>query len=443
MSYRHILAAVNLLPAPIINTKPSTVSQWLIQIGLHQLYHLFTCKGYNTINDVCHLRELQLSAVLQIQQLGYRKRIDYSLSQIRAATPERSFAPSNPDLSSPVYISSSPSDRAFPMKPFSASNVPPPPPRHDSYAVTQQFLSQYDRYSTNSYPRDASRVTGRRSGSVPQEEHYSQPNPLPNNPPPLPPKNPTADPSAKKKPMLLPKPVLTNNIMLKNSSSFTVTPLRPERLGHTGERQVAQSKNSFSQIGVQLKYTVDLMSENSKQTLISYLSQSLQPRDLAPSNSNDNSSIPAVHQVSSKGNAYSKIKLNQRKTDKPPLESPEFITSPIYQQRIEETGESMPPEAPKRKDRRYHSMMSHFRDPQIVSAPTDESIASYYVEGVAKGNTDQKKNRFGKFRSSKKIVKQNPVYESSDVLQVTRLYCKFVLIFSPNSILNLAIFGIK
>ena len=434
------MATVNLLPAPLVNTKPSSVSQWLIQIGLHQLYHLFTSKGYNTINDICYLWEVQLSTVLEIHQLGYRKRISYSLSHIRAATPERNFAPSNSEFYSPP--DSATSDKSFPMSSPLSSNVPPPPPRHDSYALTQQLWPQYDRNATNSYPRDCSRAAGRRCRSTPHEEQYSQPNPLANNPPPLPPKNPALESNcAKKKPKILPKPVLNNNIMLKNSSSFSVTPLCPssERLGHTGERQVAQTKNSFSQIGVQLRHTVDLMSDNSKQTLISYLSQSLQPlqpRSPTQYNPNENRNSPAMRQLSSRhgSSCDTQLSLNLRNLSRSHVETPEFITSPIYQQRIEETGENMPPETgPKRSDIRYHSM--HARDStrhMSSDIQTDESIASYYVEGGTKGHSEPKKNRFGKFRSSKKVIKQNPVYESSTVLQVNSIYIHNT---SPNFIL--------
>ena len=365
------------------------------------------------MNDVCRLSELQLSTILEIRQLGYRRKINYSLSQIRAATSERVFSPSNPE---------SPLDKTFPMSPLYASHVPAPPPRRDSYAVTQQLWSQYD--TTHPYPRDNSRVVSRRSESVPHEAQYSQPNLLSNTiAPPLPPKTPAAEFSnGKRKPKILPKPVLSNNIIMKNSSSFTVSPLRPtERLGHTGERPVAQTKESYSEIGVQLKHTLDLMSDNSKHSLISYLSRSLQP-DSPQCHSNDSRDNTATQQTSSKGHAHLrdlKFKINKRSLDNSPLDGPEFITSPIYQQRIEETGENMPAEiGPSRKDRRYHSMMSYSRDStRYTSGPTDESIASFYGEGM-KGRSEQKKNRFGKFRSSKKIVKQNPVYESSGVLQV-------------------------
>ncbi|KAI6648508.1 Ankyrin repeat and SAM domain-containing protein 1A-like [Oopsacas minuta] len=423
---QHILAAVNLLPAPEINTRPSSISQWLIQIGLHQLYHLFTRKGFNTIDDVCHLWDIQLSTVLQIHQLGYRRRILYSLSRIRAASPERNFTPSDSDFYSPPFSLASFSDTSFPMDSSPSSSIPHPPPRKDSYEVTQELWSYYDKHITHSYPRDYSRQVSNMNGTIPQErikQQCSQPIVQKKNLPPLPPKNPvTHDDPRKPKPF--PKPVLANNIAMRKSSnsSFSVKPLRPvpERIGPTGEMREVQTKRSYSQIGMQLKNTVDLMSENTKETLISYIAESLQlqPRVMDQHNSNDNRTSHAI-QLPPEGNKSHTSKYTRK--DNRHSDSSEFAISPIYQQRIEETGENLPPEAwLNRSDRRYHSIMCHstptqMRDNQHNYA--DENIASFYPEGDKKSNSDNKKSRFGKFRSSKKVIKQNPVYESSSLLQ--------------------------
>eukprot|EP00800_Vazella_pourtalesii_P001081 TRINITY_DN1090_c0_g1_i2.p1 TRINITY_DN1090_c0_g1~~TRINITY_DN1090_c0_g1_i2.p1 ORF type:complete len:1513 (-),score=329.80 TRINITY_DN1090_c0_g1_i2:464-5002(-) len=414
---QHILAAVSLLPAPEINTKPSSVSQWLIQIGLHQLYHLFSCKGYNTIDDVCHLWDIHLTTVLEIHQLGYRRRIMYSLSRIRAASPERNFTPSDSDFYSPPYSLASFSDKSFPMDSPSTSSVPPPPPRKDSYTVTQELWSYYDKNVTHSYPRDSSRNERLNS-------HRSPPNPQKTSPPPLPPKGKAVRSTPdSKRPKPLPKPVLGDLFMKKSSSSnFSVASSRPplERIGPTGEIQEMQkTKQSYSQLGEELKNTVNLMSDNTKESLISYLAECLQPRVM---NSNDNRTSPALYQPPAKDNPPRSSNYT-RSGNKVDLEIAEFTVSPIYQ-RIEETGENLPPETGfNRSDRRYHSMMTHSTPSQLRNKkrtskhiPGNESIASFY-EGEKKANSDQKKHRFGKFRSSKKVVRTNPVYESSSVLQ--------------------------
>ena len=415
---RHILAAVGLLPAPEINTKPSSVSQWLIQIGLHQLYHLFSCKGYNTIDDVCHLWDIHLTSLLDIHQLGYRKRIMYSLSRIREASPERNFTPSDSDFYSPPYSLASFSDKSFPMN-SPLSSVPPPPPRKDSYTITQELWSYYDKNITHSYPRDSSRNERLNSDRSP-------PNPQKTSPPPLPPKGITVrSVHDSKRPKTLPKPVLSNNAFMKKSSSsgFSVASScpPPERIGPTGEIQKMQTKQSYSQLGEELKNTVNLMSDNTKESLISYLAECLQPR---VTNSTDNRASDALFQSLSKDSSphssnyarsYNKIRPG----------NVEFTESPIYQ-RIEETGENLPPETGlDRSDKRYHSIKNHSTPSQLREkhgtskhTPDSENIANFYEE-EKKANSDQKKYRFGKFRSSKKVVRTNPVYESSSVLQVT------------------------
>ena len=415
---RHILAAVNLLPVPEINTKPSSVSQWLIQIGLHQLYHLFSCKGYNTIDDVCHLWDIHLTSLLEIDQLGYRRRIMYSLSRMRAASPERNFTPSDSDFYSPPYSLASFSDKSFPMN-SPISPVPPPPPRKDSYTVTQELWSYYDENVTHSYPRDSSRNERLNS-------NRSSLNPKRTSPPPLPPKSITVrSVHDSKKPKPLPKPVLGSGVFMKksSSSSFSVASSRPpnRRIGPTGEIQKMQTKQSYSQLGEEIKNTVNLMSDNTKESLISYLAECLQPRG---TDSNDNKTSPALYQPPSKDSSHHSSNYARSGT-KVQTENVEFTVSPIYQ-RIEETGENLPPETGfNRSDKKYHSMTNHSTPSQLRNTqraskhiPENENIANFYEE-EKKANSDQKKYRFGKFRSSKKVVRTNPVYESSSVLQVT------------------------
>ena len=381
---------------------------------------------------MCHLWDIHLASVLEIHQLGYRKRILYSLSLIRAASPERNYTPSESVLSAPLYQNRFFSDKSSPMN--SLASVPPPPPRRDSFMAAQEFWSFYEKNSTNSYPRDSSHAHYKMNGNQQHDTSHTKlkySNTLP--PPPLPPKMIGSNPAhPSEKPQTLPKPILDNNAAMKYSNSFCNSSRYPAtgRMASSGEK-LPYNKNSFSAIEVDLKNTVDQMSTSSKETLISYISNSIQPPMMSQLNSNDkrsNTALPhgRVSQASNTSIPASKL----RKDSSSHPETGKFIISPLYQQRAEETGETLPPEmGPSRTNKHYHSIVTHSTPTQLRNGAknqdhSDDNLTKYYPDHpdkfLSKNNKpEKKKHKFGKFRSSKKIIKQNPVYQSSGVLQVS------------------------
>ncbi|XP_040908702.1 ankyrin repeat and SAM domain-containing protein 1A-like isoform X7 [Toxotes jaculatrix] len=59
----------------------SSLSSWLENLGLHEYLHNFLASGYNTLDCVKNLWELEIVNVLKITLLGHRKRIIASLAE--------------------------------------------------------------------------------------------------------------------------------------------------------------------------------------------------------------------------------------------------------------------------------------------------------------------------------------------------------------------------
>lgn len=146
---RTIMEALKFLPAcprlsDLDTTKPDSLKDWLELICLSEYFDVFYHNGFNSMERLHMLWEVELTSVLEVNSLGHRKRILASLKEdVKESEKEQPEVPNLEVSSAHIQEQLAELKMYFPDEKLAQPSVPTPPRRtsKDLVAAAEQMMA--------------------------------------------------------------------------------------------------------------------------------------------------------------------------------------------------------------------------------------------------------------------------------------------------------------